>query len=188
VDTIDGDAPLHYSCNPRLMPYIGNGWVDPETGNPQTSIKASRIHRNSDMVLVMDGSQWQTDPTGQDNNWWGVQPVAWAIDNWRFGHWKSGTVASYSNATVDYLDFSNPSNDNGAAMEIGTNQDTGSSISYLWYGCTNGQVRFRHNNNTAANFLFVDGHVESHFVSKNLDALGNATCDLQGRNVNVSYY
>jgi len=25
-------------------------------------------------------------------------------------------------------------------------------------------------------------------VSKNLDALGNATCDLQGRNVNVSYY
>jgi len=185
VDVMDGDAPLHYSCHPRLMPQVGE--LDPADQKTRlVPAKLGRVQHNSDIVLIMDGSQWQTDPTGADSNWWGVQPVAWALDNWRFGEFRVGNKSPYSNVTLDFLNFTDPNNDNGANVEIGTNQDTASNMVYLWYGCSNGQVRFRHLTNTAANFLYCDGHVESHSIGKT-DAAGNVTCDLLGRNVNVSY-
>src|SRR5579872_3440884 len=93
VDTIDGDAGLHYSCHPRLMPYLDLG--DPALGRvpplflyaPLATPKLSRVQRNSEMVLIFDGAQWQTNPNpvinngGPDNNWWGVQAVGWGLDN-----------------------------------------------------------------------------------------------------------
>ena len=73
VDTVDGDAPLHYSCHPRLMP--GNTEVDPAALAANAFAKTpilqpyrlSQIQRNAEIVLIMDGSQWQwspADPTG----------------------------------------------------------------------------------------------------------------------------
>jgi prepilin-type processing-associated H-X9-DG protein/prepilin-type N-terminal cleavage/methylation domain-containing protein len=198
VDTVDGDSPLHYSCHPRLMP--GNTEVDPATlaVTPAATspvlqpYRLSQIQRNAEIVLVMDGSQWQwspADPTGAvDANWWGVQPVCWAIDNCRWGEFPQGTVGGVGNGQHDFLLFSNAANDDGAQMEIGTNADTANSLKWLWWGSTNGQVRFRHMQNTAANFLFCDGHVEAHYVNKNPDAAGNQTCDLMGKNVNINLH
>ena len=178
VDTIDGDAPLHYSCHPRLMPDIS--LKDPLTLQYDFKpYKLGQIKRSAEMVLIMDGSQWQTS-NQNDSNWWGVQYTAWALDNWRWGEF--GT--SYSASPIDYLQSGNPNADNGAQIDIGPNQDTANNISFLWYNCTNGQVRFRHLNNTAGNFLFCDGHVEAHRVGHQTSA-GHFSCDLLGRNINV---
>jgi prepilin-type processing-associated H-X9-DG protein/prepilin-type N-terminal cleavage/methylation domain-containing protein len=178
VDTMDGDAPLHYSCHPRLMPQ----WGENDPANPRVMLqpgKISRIKRNAEMALIMDGSQWQI--VQGDNNSWGTQPVAWALDSWRFGEF--GTA--YSSAPLDYLLFNNPNADNGANIDIGPNQDTSNDMAWLWWDCTNGQVRARHLNNTAANFLFVDGHVESHRITARKNSAGNYTIDLLARSVNV---
>jgi prepilin-type processing-associated H-X9-DG protein/prepilin-type N-terminal cleavage/methylation domain-containing protein len=187
VDTLDGSAPLHYSCHPRLMPDIN--WLDPAVSTNNAYLKPyriSQVQRSAEIALIFDSSQWQTDPSGEYTNWWGVQPVGWGLDNWRFGYFSQSTVGGVPNTQHDFLLFSNPNADNGAQMETGTNADTSSDLAYLWWGCTNGQVRFRHNNNSTANFLFCDGHVESHTIGKLPDAAGNLTCDLQGRNVNVN--
>ncbi len=178
VDTVDGDAPLHYSCHPRLMPDISSK-------NPADNLydlypyKFGRIKRSTEMVIVMDGSQWQTSVAG-DNNWWGVQYTAWALDNWRWGEFAN----NYSSAPLDYLQSASPNADNGSQVNIGPNQDTANNIGYLWWNCTNGQVRFRHVNNTAGNFLFCDGHVEAFHVGKQTSP-GYFSCDLLGKNVNV---
>jgi prepilin-type processing-associated H-X9-DG protein/prepilin-type N-terminal cleavage/methylation domain-containing protein len=182
VDTQDGDAPLHYSCHPRLMPQYGE--MDPQYGSGSkvalTPPKMSRVQRNSEMALIMDGSQWQSFLG--DTNYWGTQPVAWALDNWRFGEFGN----NYSAAPLDYLLFNNTNADNGANISIGPNQDTGSDMAYLWWDCTNGQVRARHMGGTVANFLFVDGHVESRSITKTKDQYGNVTIDLLGKNINVN--
>ena len=97
-------------------------------------------------------------------------------------------MGGVSNAQHDFLLFSNPVNDDGAEMETGTNADTANSLKWLWWGSTNGQVRFRHMQNTASNFLFCDGHVEAHYINKIPDAAGNQTCDLMGKNVNINLH
>lgn len=179
VDTIDGDGPLHYSCHPRLMPQ--NNETDP--ANPSVTLKpyrVSRIKRNSEMALIMDGSQWQISTDG-DPNAWDSQPVCWAIDNWRFGEFGN----SYSSAPLDYLQSNSQNADNGSNIDIGLNQDTANNRTYLWWDCSNGQVRARHINNTAANFLFVDGHVEAHYLNRTLNQYGNFVCDLPARGINI---
>jgi len=190
VDTVDGDAPIHYACHPRLMPNITEhdplyGLPSPVTSPLLVPYRMSQVQRNAEIVLITDSSQWQTSPDGTDSNWWGVQGCCWGLDNWRFGQFTQGLVGG---ATRDYLLFNNPNNDNGAQMEVGNNADTASNLAFLWFECTNGQVRFRHNQNTTANFLFCDGHVEAHHLNSihNLDANGQQTCDLLGKNVNVN--
>jgi prepilin-type processing-associated H-X9-DG protein len=151
--------------------------------------RLSQVQRNAEIVLIFDSSQWQSPSPAStvplDMNWWGSQPVGWVLDNGRFGYFTQSLVGGVPNTQHDFLLFSNPQADNGSPIEIGTNADTSSDIQWLWWGCTNGQIRFRHNNNSTANFLFCDGHVESHTVGHN-DAAGNPTCDLLGRNVNVN--
>jgi len=196
VDTVPGgDANLHYSCHPRLMPYLDLG--DPAQGRVPPNFnfatlpppKLSRVQRNSEMVLIFDGAQWQTNPNpvilngGPDNNWWGVQAVGWALDNWRMGEHLVPQPPSPIKA--DYLLATNVNNDNGAPVETGVNTDVSDTLTNV-YG-SNGQIRFRHLNNTGANFLYCDFHVESHVLSTNKDALGYPTCDLLGKNVNVNY-
>jgi len=189
VDTVEGHAPLHYSCHPRLMPNVDERDPLYDGGAAPSPLlqpyRLSQIHRNADIVLIMDGSQWQFnpgDPGNTDPMWWGVQPCAWAIDNWRFGQFST----NYTNVPNDYLLFNNQNNDDGSPVELFINGDTANNMAYLWWGCTNGQIRFRHNNNTTANFLYCDGHVESHTISKLPDANAMLTCDLLGRNININ--
>jgi prepilin-type processing-associated H-X9-DG protein len=178
VDTLEGDAPLHYSCHPRIMPDIS--LLDPETKKYDLQpYKMGGVKRSSEMVLIMDGSQWQMSNSG-DSNWWGVQYTAWALDNWRWGEFGN----NYGSSPIDYLRTANPNADNGSPVDIGPNQDTPNNISYLWWNCTNGQVRFRHLKNSAGNFLFCDGHVEAFHVGQQTSA-GHFKSDLLAKNVNV---
>jgi len=103
VDTVPGDAPVHYSCHPRIMPDIGNNTADPDPSNPVRlqPAKMSQIQRSAEIIMLVDGAQWQT--VGVDPNYWGVQAVAWAMDNWRFGEFQRGGTSSYGSAPLDYL-------------------------------------------------------------------------------------
>ncbi len=165
VDTVAGDAPVHYSCHPRIMPDINNTTKDPDPTNPVRlqPAKLSHIQRSAEIIMLMDGAQWQTN--GTDSNYWGVQAVGWALDNWRFGEFQGrGGTNMYGSAPLDYLEFNNANADNGSPLDIGPNTDTANNMAFLWANCTNGQIRFRHMNNKAGNFLFCDGHVESHTI------------------------
>jgi prepilin-type processing-associated H-X9-DG protein len=147
------------------------------------------------MVLIFCGAQYQTNPNlfilngGPDNNWWGVQPVGWALDNWRMAEHLMPFPVPPSPIKADYLLANNANNDNGAPVEVAANSDVASDLNLKPSDVTspNGSPRFRHANNTTCNFLYVDGHTESHVISKNKDALGYMTCDLLGKNVNVNY-
>jgi prepilin-type N-terminal cleavage/methylation domain-containing protein/prepilin-type processing-associated H-X9-DG protein len=200
VDTVQGgDANLHYSCHPRLMPYLDLG--DPAQGRVPPNFnyatlpppKMSRIQRNSEMVLIFCGAQFQTNPNpvilngGPDNNWWGVQACGWGLDNWRMG--EHLVPPPPPGVKADYLLATNVNNDNGSPIEVTANLDEAQNLTLPGsiVGSPNGSPRFRHMNNTTCNFLYVDGHTESHTVSKQLDAAGYLTCDLQGKNVNVNY-
>jgi len=199
VDTVQGgDANLHYSCHPRLMPYLDLG--DPAQGRVPPNFnyallpppKMSRIQRNSEMVLIFCGAQFQGNPNpvilngGPDNNWWGVQACGWGLDNWRMG--EHLVPSPPPGVKVDYLLAANVNNDNGSPIEVTANLDEAQNLTLPGsiVGSSNGSPRFRHMNNTACNFLFVDGHVESHTISKQVDSLGYLTSDLLGKNVNVN--
>jgi len=153
--------------------------------------KLSRVQRNSEMVLIFDGVQWQTNPDPSlnngagDSNWWGVQACGWGLDNWRMDEHKLNPNPIPANVKPDYLLATNPNNDNGLPVEVQGNNDVSDNLANV-YG-DNGGIRFRHLNNTGANFLYCDFHVESHVLTTNKDALGYTTCDLLGKNVNVNY-
>jgi prepilin-type processing-associated H-X9-DG protein/prepilin-type N-terminal cleavage/methylation domain-containing protein len=196
VDTVPGDAPLHYSSHPRLMPSIDAplpaGSVLLYDGTATHGIipyKIGSIQHSSTIVLIACGTQVKTDPTanngGPDNNYWGSIAGFWTADQWRF--------VGGANPPPDFFLSGGKNSDDGATINPGFNQDYFGSTSdsgwnYPGSADTFGDIRWRHVNNTAANFLFVDGHVESHTISPNPS--GGATqpykTDLMGRNFNVN--
>jgi prepilin-type processing-associated H-X9-DG protein/prepilin-type N-terminal cleavage/methylation domain-containing protein len=190
VDTISGgDAPLHYSCHPRLManlvPQTGtylmiNGTPDHAT----IPYKIGSIKNGSQIVLIMDGAQYKKNVAGTtDNNYWGALALASSVDGMRFnGGWFY---------LPDAFLFTNKNNDDGMPINPGFNKDSpdayGTPGNYQEQDSV-ADIRWRHLNNTAANFLFVDGHVESHSISPN--PAGGASqpykTDLTGSNFNVN--
>jgi len=193
VDTVPGDAPLHYSCHPRLMPNVGplpRGSAllyDQTATHGIVPYKIGSIQHSADIVLIMDGTQIKDNPVaaggGDDPNYWGASATAWTIDGWRF---TGGDIYS-----PDFLLSGRPTSDDGAPINPGFNKEyNGSTVdgSFVVGVSTFGDIRWRHLNNTAANFLFVDGHVESRSISPN--PTGGAyqpyKTDLMGRNINVN--
>lgn len=193
VDTVPGDAPVHYSCHPRLMPSIDvlpPGAVLLFDGTATHGIvpyKIGSIHHSADIVLVMDGTQIQNDPTaldgGNDPNYWGASATAWTVDGWRL---LGGDIYP-----PDFLLSGTSRSDDGAPINPGFNKEYDGSTSdggFVVGVSTFGDIRWRHLNNTTANFLYVDGHVDSHTISPN--PAGGAyqpyKTDLMGRNFNVN--
>ena len=195
VDTIPGDAPLHYSCHPRLMPNLSSALADSTPYKGCVPYKLAHIQRSAEIVLIMDGVQYAYNPSAHggagDTNYWGAEATAFAVDAWRLGGWPPMSVKA------DYLLFGYQSggqliSDDGQPINPGGNVDNFLPYSPVEpFGTYSGDIRWRHMNNTAANFLFVDGHVEAHFISPNP---GGSTLkppqpfktDLLGKNFNVN--
>lgn len=185
VDTIPGDAPIHYSCHPRLMPTlnapVGN---DPTSYKGDVPYKIAHIQRSSEIVLIMDGVQTAFNPANDDTHYWGADATAFAIDAWKLGD-------SYGGNKQDFLLF-NYATDNGVSINPGDNVDNGTYNGLVTPLQTfTGDIRWRHMNNTAANFLYVDGHVESHTIQPNPGGSTSAprqlyTSDLLGKSINVN--
>jgi prepilin-type N-terminal cleavage/methylation domain-containing protein/prepilin-type processing-associated H-X9-DG protein len=191
IDTIIGDSGIQYSAHPRLMPNIGQplGHAPTYDGTPyhgDVPYKLAHIQRSSEIVLVMDGVLVQQQYIGAtlDTNYWGAYSTAYAADEWRF--LGSGPVIA------DYFLFGNTNADDGQAINPGGNQDdtayAGAAYPFSNWG---GDIRWRHMSNSAANFLFVDGHVEAHFISPNPGGSAKYPTwpyktDLMGKNFDVN--
>ena len=193
VDTIQGgDAALHYSCHPRLMANISGAFLNDGTSyGGIIPYKMGRIQRSSEIILIMDAVQYAWN--NGDTNYWGAAAPAYAVDGARFGGYQGAPASA-----VDFFLNNNKYADNGATINPGGNYDdpippgddgqlpnfSTTPIEYV------GDIRWRHLNNTTANFLFVDGHVESHSIKKVHHVTTGPpilyTTDLMGKNFNVN--
>ncbi|HEY1921455.1 MAG TPA: type II secretion system protein [Tepidisphaeraceae bacterium] len=195
VDTVQGgDGTCHYSCHARLMPNLSTSLIDGTTYKACVPYKLAHIQRSSEIVLIMDGVQVQVDTnaTPNDTNFWGANSTAYGVDAWRFQGWRA------KNVSADYFlsGFTSSGQvtaDDGQTINPGGNVDnsTASGFTAEPFTTWDGDIRWRHLNNTAANFLFVDGHVESHSISPNpsgasLNPPQPYKTDLLGRNFNVN--
>jgi prepilin-type N-terminal cleavage/methylation domain-containing protein/prepilin-type processing-associated H-X9-DG protein len=186
-----GDAPLHYSCHPRLMPTlvpIAALQFDGTATHATVPYKIGSIKRSAEIVLIFDGGLFRVNAgVGySDTNYWGALAVGVNPDEMRF-------AGGYGGLHPDYFLFNNSFNDDGATIFPGFNKDATDQFGTPAPGNSDGfqasagDIRWRHLNNTAANFLFVDGHVESHSISPNPVAGGSPyKTDLMARNFNVN--
>jgi prepilin-type N-terminal cleavage/methylation domain-containing protein/prepilin-type processing-associated H-X9-DG protein len=189
VDTITGGAGIQYSCHPRLMPNLASTVNDGTNYHGCVPYKLAHIQRSSEIVLIMDAVLCQWEPGSNVNNYWGAAATAFAADEYRF--FGSGPVAA-DYFLSGYQSGGRVVADDGQGINPGQNMDD--TMTYAPNEplvSTEGDIRWRHINNTAANFLYVDGHVESHFISPNPG--GNSLypkqpykTDLMGKNLDVN--
>ncbi len=122
----------HYSAPGRVMIYLG-------VPKPAQTYKPTMTRRSTEVMLAVDGVQ----------NLTGIDTV-YARAGERL---NTGVVAPVGTTAGAYVS-SNPTNDNPI---VGSNSPNFENAA----GTTNGYVRWRHNRNTSANVLFLDGHVET---------------------------
>jgi len=151
----------HYSGHPILMPTItlvNNGSRVPGY-TPPPLYKTSRIRRSSEILLLTDGMQ---NPPGvpdidQQGN---AAATAYAIN--------AGAIDPETPSTYTFV------------LSDSTIDDPILPGDNLEDSAYKGDIRWRQLNNTAANFVFADGHGET---LKNADANGN--CEVLKRNILV---
>ncbi len=201
VDVVmSGDAGCHYSCHPRLMPNMSTLRNDGTTYQGHLPYKLAHVQRSSEIVLIMDGvlvaDNINGGPPG-DPNFWGANATAYGVDAWRFEGWRAKSV-SPDYFLAGTVVAGQVTSDDGQTINPGGNLDNAflypdgrAGFAAQPLNTWDGDIRWRHMGNTAANFLFVDGHVESHFISPNPG--GSALTppqiyktDLMGRNFNVN--
>lgn len=181
VDAMVGDGTIQYSCHPRLMPNLSSALPDGTSYQGCVPYSLGRIARSSEIVLVMDGTLYSTN--GSDAQFWSSNSTAFSVDANRL-------FTSTGSAKVDYLLYGYQSGgtivaDDGQTINPGMNQDynTGPGVT--------ADIRWRHMGNTAANFLFVDGHCEAHYIKpnpggKSLSPPQPYQTDLMGKNFDVN--
>jgi prepilin-type processing-associated H-X9-DG protein/prepilin-type N-terminal cleavage/methylation domain-containing protein len=156
-----------YNANPRLLPYSlpGQTWTyDGLTSNakPYHQRPFSSVLRAAEKIMIWDGAVYVsggliTGSNSVDNQVDG-SAFSWGVWSHQF------CDASPNMAPANYANPVGAGNPGGNSMSPGSvtmasqsaeNKDA-YNTPWLYYS-----LRFRHNNNTKANVLFVDGHVES---------------------------
>ena len=150
----------HYIGHPVLLP--DKDVVD-DVSNPRVRAvvryRLTRIRRPDEVVLAMDGIQMFRQPTAGMTA--SLSPEA--IYRFQYGtaatanHMDNGALNNQSGNFLNSAFYDEGDADLNNLINPGPNQD----------GTTNGNpanafnVRWRQNNNTAANFVFPDGHSET---------------------------
>lgn len=169
TDTHDGTGIIHYSAHPRLMPNLDDpDWsktVSAAQGPWLQPYRIAKIRRAAEIVLIMDGAQVYSNGTP---NWWGALATCYKLD---------GSALYSGTAPRSYLLYDRPGATNGDTIDGGPN------VEARFNGNADeaaGNIRWRHQRNTTANFLFVDGHVEPRrYKNRN-------NVDLKRFNINVN--
>ena len=146
-----GGNPLsHYSCHPLLMPDMDptlgypTGFPEPAlVGLQRKPYRVTRIPNPSEIVLVFDATQGigGTGEAGQPGK---------NLDKNRI----SGDVLTPANPGVTYLVAGYKNVDLGQSVDGGPHLARPPTTNLS-------NIRWRHSNNTMANFLYVDGHAGS---------------------------
>ena len=121
----------HYTAHPRLMGNIDQ-WNTDVNAWGMPPYKKAQVRNASEIILIFDGVQIASDN--------GVASCeGFGIDNQRLFY--------------DHLCLrGNPAFNLGLSVDGGPNKDSAN------WAAPAGDIRWRHMNNTSANFLFVDGH------------------------------
>jgi prepilin-type processing-associated H-X9-DG protein/prepilin-type N-terminal cleavage/methylation domain-containing protein len=172
---------LHYSCHPRLIPNINqidtlaeittrkNAWL--------MGYAASHIKRSAEIATIFDAS------LESRGGLWTTSAEGFAIDNCRI----QGVVSEPNTYLTD--NYGGSTNTGGALAPnqpiqmapygqdvLGTAADYNADTSGNW-----ATIRFRHMNNTVANVLMLDGHVENfHYKAS------DHSTDLLRLNININ--
>jgi prepilin-type processing-associated H-X9-DG protein len=187
-DVPDNVGVLTYGCHPRLMPAINSRdpiffytgktiWLKP--------YKISKIKRAAEMLLVADGSLRPLpdfENRLQANFGLGIidhnafnggpgAPPTLLLDDYN----RSGVLQNYP--PDSNIDLTPP-----AGVQY-FNQDSGVISTNLSAAPNWGNIRFRHLNNSAANVLMADGHVETHYFKM---ISGKPVGTLKRLNINVN--
>ncbi|CAN5583272.1 hypothetical protein BH09PLA1_BH09PLA1_08290 [soil metagenome] len=184
VDVPDNIGVLSYAAHPRLMPVLNirdpiffttgkTIWLSP--------YKLSRIRRAAEVLLIADAN---LAPLNQFANRMQANATLGFIDKKAF---NGGPGATPTNLLDDYsragiLPTYGPNTSIDPSWGTGT-----FNVDLTAAGETNpagwSTIRFRHLNNSAANVLMADGHVETHrYKLEN----GVPVCTLKRMNVNVN--
>lgn len=190
-------ADTSYMCNPRLMPDVQDSSVKPNPatvlpgkGELTTAYRAADVKDAADKALVFDGVEnWSTTY----NSWaagGGYQcPVANQIDNYAL---LNGSTPNGETSPCRLLTTSNGYNyqtgnqsidmtpAGGAGAMAFVNSDTMDNT------VNTETVRFRHMNNTVANALMLDGHVESFKFNKAYSSYNPAWTTFLRKNLYVN--
>ena len=174
---------IHYMCHPRLMPDIFRT-VDHSVTNGRLvyPYPLSKIKRSSEIAIIWDGTMVLSQALPGQLIWTcaGPQvPVAGNIDN-------NGLQSA------PYLLDNYPGTTKTAADSIDMTDPNGGPPNVDFTPANNGQminsIRFRHLDNTVANALMADGHVES-FTYNHAKAANDLTVTtLKRGNIYVNKY
>jgi prepilin-type processing-associated H-X9-DG protein/prepilin-type N-terminal cleavage/methylation domain-containing protein len=158
-----------YSCHPRLMPDLRNFDYYAQTqqpGFPRFSgpapylrpYKLARVQHSANIAVIFDAS------LDTETGVWNASSIGFALNqNEILAALSPGTANKYTDLTTAYsLCSSNPNGPNpGTPLNMVSLKDT--TASYINTDTVDnwGQIRFRHNGNTQANALMLDGHVQT---------------------------
>ena len=134
---------VHYSAHPVLVPHVG------ASATPKFPLyRLSKMRRPYETILVMDAAQRADD--GEE----GYAPPEYSsfLTTFRLGWGELASDSDYVTTHPDY-DPLDPDGDNNDPIWPGPNHDDG--------GLADGAIRWRQHRDTAANFVFGDGHAET---------------------------
>ena len=163
VDTLPTESTsghrIHYSAHPRLMPDIttNENWPLPST-QKRRPVNLDVIKNASELIAVFDGVQVAASENG-------VLPVGLGLDSDRL-FYDTFLVAGVSGAPGD-------------RARAGLNLDAATAS--LTSPSTAGEIRYRHQDDSQGNMLYVDGHAGG------LKYDGNDNTELYRKNVNVQF-
>ncbi|MEM6314702.1 MAG: DUF1559 domain-containing protein [Planctomycetota bacterium] len=142
---------MHYGVHPRLMPPQrpdGDGSGNPDTGKAFKPYKMQQVRNASDIFLIGDARQFDA-PTVDNGRVHGNAP--WYMGN--FGYY--GIFNHKFERSVDANTNIDPDAGDPVTIAAIGNRDL-SAAANEW---TNGDLRFRHLDNTSINVGYLDGHV-----------------------------
>jgi prepilin-type N-terminal cleavage/methylation domain-containing protein/prepilin-type processing-associated H-X9-DG protein len=163
----------HYSCHPRIMPNLSDpDWI---RGNPLKGLKPAKlahVKRAAEICALFDASVSNTVGGGQAGQWIAFS-VAFALDKGR----KDAKPYFTDTYSLDpTLNASQPIDLTPYTGTGGTINDINKDNDKNW-----GNIRFRHANDTQANALMLDGHVQAFNFNKI-----SKTTDLLRKNIYVN--
>jgi prepilin-type N-terminal cleavage/methylation domain-containing protein/prepilin-type processing-associated H-X9-DG protein len=159
----------HYSAHPRILPDLGTtDWLSPLGGWTLRSCRLARLKRAPELACIFDATVCDPSATGQ----WIAFADAYALDGGGIG-----AVPGTSYLTDHYP----------VGKTAGTPLDltpVPANPKYINTDGNNnkGNIRFRHNGDTQANALMLDGHVAVFNFNKT-----SKTTDMTLGNVCINY-
>jgi prepilin-type processing-associated H-X9-DG protein len=132
---------VHYECHPRLMPQLGQ-MIGTEL--MRSPFRIGKVRRSQEIALIFDAP---LDPTNGFMVKYTVA-IAGQIDNW--------AMYGPAHLTDSYAGGVKPNESINMTPASGNPAEANTDSIGNWQ-----TIRFRHRNNTLANALMVDGHVES---------------------------